>query len=149
MTIRWFLASFHLVALAIGTAAILARARALRVVRENADVPAVFFADNLWAVAAVLWLATGLWRAFGGVEKGSAYYLGHPVFRLKMALFIVVVLLEIRPMIGLIKWRRSAGRGEPVDTNHAAMFARISYVQLTLVLVMVFLATAIARGMFA
>lgn len=146
MTLRWLVASVHLVALAVGAAAVLARARALRAAREPKDLPAVFFADNLWAVAALLWVGTGVWRAFGGLEKGTAYYLGQPLFHAKLGLFVLIVLLEIWPMVGLIKWRRSRRQGTPVDTGRAQMFARISYLQLALVLAIVFLATALARG---
>jgi putative membrane protein len=35
----------------------------------------VFTADSFWGIAALLWIVTGLWRAFGGLEKGSDYYL--------------------------------------------------------------------------
>jgi len=35
----------------------------------------VFHADNWYGVAAILWVVTGLLRAYGGLEKGSAYYL--------------------------------------------------------------------------
>ncbi|MDH3497682.1 MAG: DUF2214 family protein [Gemmatimonadota bacterium] len=149
MTLRWLIASIHLIALAIGVAAIFARARALRRARDPADLPAVFQADNLWGVAAVLWVATGLWRAFGGIEKGTAYYLGNPLFHAKLGLFVVVALLEIRPMVSLVRWRRAATGGTPVDLGLAKLFARISDVQLGLVLGMVFLATAIARGLGA
>ena len=149
MTVQWLVASLHLVALAIGVAAVFARARSVRRVRDAADLPSVFVADNLWALAAILWLATGLWRAFGGIEKGTAYYVGHPLFHAKLGLFIVVVLLEIWPAVTLVKWRRARSRGESVDFGKAEALARISYAQLALVLVMVFLATAIARGLLA
>ncbi len=149
MILRWLVASIHLIALAVGALAVAARARALHRARDTADLPAVFRADNLWGIAAVLWLATGLWRAFGGLEKGTAYYLGQPLFHAKLGLFVVIVLLEIRPMLTLITWRRAVTGGTPVDFSTARLFARTSEVQLVLVLVMVFLATAIARGIGA
>ncbi len=146
MTLHWLVASVHLVALAVGAAGVLARARALRTAREPADLPAVFFADNLWGVAALLWVGTGVWRAFGGLEKGTAYYLGEPLFHAKLGLFVLIVLLEIWPMVSLVKWRRARRHGTPVNTRWAQVFARISYLQLALVMVIVFVATALARG---
>jgi putative membrane protein len=147
MTLRWLVAAFHLVALALGASAIVARARALRAVRDAADLSAVFRADNLWGVAAVLWLVTGAWRAFGGLEKGAAYYLGNPLFHAKLGLFVIILLLEIWPMATLIKWRGARRRGAAVDLAKAKTFARISDAQLGLLTVMIFLATAIARGL--
>ena len=147
MTVRWLVASLHLVALALGGAAIFARARFIGRARKPSDLPPVFLADNLWAVAAILWLGTGLWRAFGGLEKGTAYYLGSPLFHAKLGLFIIVVLLEIRPALTLIKWRRAPNGDAPVDQRAALRIRDISNLQFFIVLAMVFLATAMARGL--
>ena len=62
-------------------------------------------------VAAALWLVTGLLRAFGGLEKGSAFYLASRLFWLKMALFALVVALEVWPMLTLIRWRVALRNG--------------------------------------
>ena len=75
MTIRYIFAVLHLIALSIGIAAVYGRWRALRKVKSTADLGAVFHADNWYGVAAILWVVTGLLRAYGGLEKGSAYYL--------------------------------------------------------------------------
>jgi putative membrane protein len=117
-------------------------------VTETKDLARVFVADNLWGVAAVLWIATGLWRAFGGLEKGTAYYLHDHAFYVKMGLLIVILLLEIWPMITLIRWRIQARRGPSVDLHVAALLSRVSDVQFGLVILLVFAATAVARGYF-
>lgn len=147
MTIRWLVASVHLLALGIGLGAVFARARALQTVRQRPRLRTVFLANNLWGVAAVLWLVTGLWRAFGGLEKGTVHYLRHPLFHAKLGLFVVVLALEIWPMITLIKWRLAARRGEPVSLKGASGMARVSYVEALVVVLMVFLAAGIARGL--
>lgn len=147
MTLRWILGSLHLAALGIGVAAVAFRARALRRASDDGGVRAVLRADAFWGVAAVLWLVTGLWRAFGGLEKGSAYYLQHPLFHAKLGLFVLILGLEIWPMVTFIRWRTGRRRGRAPDLTRTALFARISTVQLVLVFAMVFLATAIARGM--
>jgi len=146
MTTRLLLASLHLLALGIGLGAVFARARALREPLGDSGLSRVFFTDNLWALAAVLWLTTGLVRAFGGFEKDTAYYLATPLFHLKITLFLVVFLLELWPMVTLVRWRRRRRRGEPVDTAAAETIARISYVQTAIVVGMVFVASAMARG---
>ena len=116
MTIRWLLAAVHLLALGVGLGAVWARGRALQ---APLDVPAlrrVFYADTGWGIAALLWIGTGLVRAFGGYEKGAFYYLHNHVFWAKMGLLA------------------------------ANRFARISFVQAVLVVLMVLAATAMARG---
>lgn len=146
MTLRWLLASLHLLAFGLGLGAVFARGRALAAARAVADLRPVFLADNLWGVAAVLWLATGLWRLLGQLEKSTAYYLGHPLFHVKLGLFLLILLLELWPMVTLIRWRRAARQSVSLDLTRAPLLARISYVQLALVLAILFLATAIARG---
>ena len=74
MTIRFWLAVLHLIALAIGLAAVYGRWRALKRTKTTADLPDVFAADNWYGVAVIIWLVTGLVRAFGGYEKTTAYY---------------------------------------------------------------------------
>lgn len=146
MTVRWLFAAAHLVALGIGLGAVWARGRAFRGELDAAGLRRVFAADTWWAVAAALWIVTGLVRAFGGLEKGATYYLQNHVFWAKMALFVAIFALEIRPMLTLIRWRRAVARGERPDTGVAHAFAGISVVQAGLVILMVLAATAMARG---
>jgi putative membrane protein len=147
MLLRWLLASLHLLALGLGLGAIWMRGQALRATLDTTGLQRVFTADNVWGLAALLWIVTGLLRAFGGLEKGTSYYLHQPVFWLKMALLACILLLEIRPMVTLIRWRILHARGQPLDLRGAATFARISRWQALLVLAMVFAATAMARGL--
>jgi putative membrane protein len=147
MTARWLAASLHLLALGIGLGAVWARGRALRSSLDAGTLRQVFFADTLWGLAAVLWISTGLWRLLAGLEKGTGYYLQNQLFLTKMALLALVLLLEIRPMITLIRWRRTVSRGEAPDTRAAPLLARISFVQAWLVVLMVFAAAGMARGM--
>ncbi len=103
-------------------------------------------ADTFWGIAALLWISTGLLRAFGGFEKGSAYYLNSDAFALKMTLLVLILLLEVWPMVTLIRWRVQLRRSATINTNAARRLARISWVQLVLVVLMVFAAIALARG---
>jgi putative membrane protein len=148
MMLRWLLASLHLLALPLGLGAIVVRSRALRVTRTVADLPRVFASDTLWGLAAILWISTGLARAFGGFEKGTDYYLNDRVFSLKMGLLVLILLLEVWPMVALIRWRIGTRRGAPVDLSSAGTLARISAAQAVVTVLMVFAATALARGLF-
>jgi putative membrane protein len=63
-----------------------------------------------------------------------------------MALFLLVLLLEIRPMITFIRWRIKLGRGETVDTSVAPALYTHNHIELAIVVVMVFVASLMARG---
>ncbi len=149
LLLAWLVATLHLIALVVGVVAILGRARALSAVEGDRDLPTVFRADNWWGVAAILWLGTGLWRAFGGLEKGTDYYLAQPLFHAKLGLFGLVFLMELWPMVTLIKWRRRRRSARAIDLTPARAMARVSYLQLLVVAVMLFIATAMARGIAA
>jgi putative membrane protein len=136
----------HVLALAIGLPAVYLRGRALRAPLDDAGFRRLFAADAVWGVAAALWLATGLLRAFGGLEKGAAFYLGSRLFWLKMALFLLVVALEIRPMLTFIRWRAARRAGRRVDTAAAGALYVVNHVQMAIVVVMVFVASFMARG---
>jgi putative membrane protein len=144
--LRWLLAATHLLALAIGLGAVWARGRALRQPLDARGFRRVFEADTWWGVAALLWLVTGLWRWLAGTEKAGSYYTSNHVFWLKMALFGVIVLLELAPMMTLVTWRRQVAAGQLPDVTRAGRLARISAVQAGLVVLMVLVATAMARG---
>jgi putative membrane protein len=135
-----------LLALGVGLGAVWARARALQGALDAAGLRRAFYADTWWGVAALVWIGTGLVRAFGGFEKGSFYYLHNHVFWGKMGLLVAILVLELRPMVTLIQWRRLVARGAAPDTRRASRFARISFVQAALVVLMVLAATAMARG---
>jgi putative membrane protein len=138
--------SLHLLALAIGLPAVFLRGRALKGQLDADRLRRLLAADNAWGVAAVLWIVTGLLRAFGGLEKGTDFYLRSPLFWTKMGLFLLILLLEIRPMVTFIRWRIRLGRNLPVDTSGAPGLYTLNHIELALVVVMVFVAGMMARG---
>jgi putative membrane protein len=157
--LRLTLAWLHLVALGIGLWAVLARGEALKAAAR--ELPATdalgraFKADTHWGVAAVLWLGTGLWRYLGSTEKSTDYYNSNHIFLTKMALFLVIIVIEIWPMMTLIRWRRALGSvgsaqtpagGGVIDPEKARKIARISYIEGGIVTVMILTAVAMARG---
>jgi putative membrane protein len=148
--LRITLAVLHLLALGIGLGAIYARGRSANRLGEGPQaLRATFAADSWWGFAALLWIATGLWRAFAGTEKPSSYYWSNHVFFAKMGLLALIFLLELYPMIMLMRWRRASQRGL-IDSNQLARkgrtIARISDVQLLLLIGMVIAAVMMARG---
>jgi putative membrane protein len=119
-----------------------ARGRALR----RGDLPAAFTADAAWGIAALLWLATGLARAFGGLEKGTHWYLHYPLFHVKMGLFVAILLLEIYPMVTLIRWRIARRGGGQADTSTLPTLVRLNTIEVALTVAIPFVAGAMARG---
>src|SRR5207249_10562241 len=91
-------------------------------------------------------IGTGQRRAFTGLEKCSFYYLHTGLSLGKMACLLVILALEILPMLTLIRWRSLVRRGAQPVTSNAKTLADISTIQAVLVVVMVLLATAMARG---
>jgi putative membrane protein len=144
--LRWGLAAVHLLALGIGLGAIWARALALRGPLDGPGVRRVLHADTWWGVAALLWIGTGLVRAFGGVEKGALYYTHNYYFWVKMGMLGSILLLELMPMLTFIKWRARLAKHETIDAAPAASFAITSFIQAALIVLMVLAATAMARG---
>lgn len=147
MLAHWLLAALHLLAFGVGFWAVLTRGtRFRRLASGTGEARSVLIADNIWGLCALVLLVTGGMRAFGGFEKGTDYYLQQPLFHLKMTLFVLIVLLELAPMVALIKWRMALARGATIDTARAKLFARISHVEGLMMLLMVVAATGMARG---
>ena len=138
--------ALHVLALAIGLPAIWFRSRALKGPLDANGLRRVFTADNVWGIAAALWLATGLLRAFAGLEKGTQFYLAAPLFWLKMALLGTIILLEIWPMTTFIRWRVALGRGEEPDVRRTRQLWIVNHVEMLLAVAMVFVASFMARG---
>ncbi|HNC95184.1 MAG TPA: DUF2214 family protein [Myxococcota bacterium] len=134
--------ALHLLGLGVGLGAVYARGRAFRA----RDLEAAFHADNWWGIASILWVGSGLYRAFGGIEKGSAYYLANHYFHAKMGIFLLVALLELWPMVTLIRLRIQKSRGMAVDPAVLGSFVWINHVELLAVLILPFIAAAMARG---
>ena len=140
------LSALHVLALALGLPAIFLRTRALGKMPDPGAYPTLFAADNVWGLAALLWVSTGLWRLFGGVEKGAAFYLDSRMFWIKMGLFGTVLVLEILPMLTLIRWRILIGRGRLPDFAIAPTLRTVSAIETAIVTIIPFVAALMARG---
>jgi putative membrane protein len=147
--LRLVLASLHLLALGIGLGAVWARARGLREPIDRASLRRAFAADGWWGFAAALWISTGVWRLIAATEKPTTYYMHNHVFFMKMGFLVLILLLEIWPMVTLIRWRAASRRGSLVPerlADKARHIRSISYFQALLVVCMVVAAAAMARG---
>jgi putative membrane protein len=153
MLARASLSALHVLALAIGFGAVFARGRRLRDLKRTPEDPGVLArllqADALWGVAALLWIATGLLRVFSGLEKQPGFYLRNGFFWVKMALFLLVFVLEIRPMVTFARWRKARARNAPTSPAAGAALSGLIAVndaETTLVILIPFVAALMARG---
>jgi putative membrane protein len=144
------ISALHLLSLGIGLGAVFARGIALRALgKGDGDaVRRILFADNFWGIAATIWIATGLTRLFAGTDKSRDFYLYNGFFWLKMGLFGLIFLLEIAPMGTFIRWRFALRSGGAPDTRHTPLLIRLNDAELALVLVIPFVAAAMARGLW-
>ncbi|PYM38413.1 MAG: DUF2214 domain-containing protein [Candidatus Rokuibacteriota bacterium] len=138
--------ALHVLALGIGLPSVFFRGRALKGPLDAEGLRRLFAADNAWGGAAVLWIGTGLLRAFGGLEKGAHFYLHSRLFWAKVALFATILALEAWPMVTFIRWRIQRGRGQAPDTSSAAAIWVLNHLEMGLVVVIVFVASFMARG---
>lgn len=146
-----FLAALHYIALAVGFAGVLYRGRQMKNILNGSvkTTKDLLLADNLWGVAALLWVVTGFMRVFGTYEKGPQFYLESHWFYLKMVLFFGVVILELYPMITFIKWRiAKKTEANSSDFSKLHRLAKINTIETTVVLLIPFVATIMARGSF-
>ena len=146
MLVRWLLAALHLLAYGFALASILRRTWSLRRASVPAALRSVFRADTRWGLSALVLIVTGLMRVFGSYEKGADYYLHEPLFHVKMTLLVIILVLEVPSMLALMRWRAAIRKGAAPQLQNARRYAHLSVIQTILLVLMVFAATGMARG---
>jgi len=111
MTLEALLAYAHLLAILtlvvfISSEAALCRAEWMnaRVVERLARV------DRIYGIASAVVLLTGLARTWWGI-KGGAWYWHNGLLHLKLAMFVAVALMSIKPTLMFRAWRRQLASG--------------------------------------
>ena len=145
MVISALLSAIHVLTLALGLGAVVARGRALSTSLDEAGWSRLLTADNLWGAAAGLWIASGLGRVFLGGKEPSFYW-HNGLFWVKLALFGLVFALELTPMMTFIRVRSARRRGKALPRFSVPTFRRINAVEVALVVTIVFVAAFMARG---
>ncbi len=145
MIVGALLSAVHVLTLALGLGAVYMRGRALARPLDHAGWRQLIAADNAWGAAAGLWITSGLARVFfGGKETG--FYWHNGFFWVKLTLFAVVFLLELRPMTTFIRVRAAQRRGAEPPRFPVEVYRRINAAELALVIAIVFVAAFMARG---
>jgi putative membrane protein len=139
------LSAIHVLTLALGLGAVVMRGRALARPLDEAGWQRLLAADNLWGVAAGLWIASGFGRVFFGGKEPSFYW-HNGLFWLKLALFGLVFALELTPMITFIRVRTARKLGTALPRFSVDAYRRINTAEIVLVVAIVFAAAFMARG---
>lgn len=106
MTLEALLAYAHILAILTMVVFLASEAALCRVQWLNAAVvERLVNIDMVYIASAIAVLLTGLARTFWGV-KGTAWYWTNPLLHVKVTLFVVIVLLSIKPTLMFLRWRR-------------------------------------------
>lgn len=105
MTLEAILAYLHIAAILTAVVFISSEAALCRSEWMNAKVvERLVRVDLIYLIGLASILVTGIARTLWGV-KGAAWYWGNGLLHLKLALFIAVVLMSIKPTRMLRRWR--------------------------------------------
>ena len=73
-------------------------------------------------------------------------YMDNPMFHAKLGLLVLAGVLELWPMVTLIRWRIQQARGQEPSTERMGAFRILNRVQTFLLVALVCCASLIARG---
>jgi putative membrane protein len=147
VVISALLSAVHVLTLALGLGAVFSRGRALAGPLDDEGWRRLLAADTAWGAAAGLWIASGLGRVFFG-GKQPDFYWHNGFFWVKLALFAVVFVLELGPMVTFMRVRSARKRAAPLPRFSIETYRRINSVEIALVVAIVFVAALMARGVW-
>ena len=105
--------------------------------------------DVIYMCAAVAVLLTGLARIYWGA-KGMGWYGHQPLLHIKVALFVLMGLLSIKPTMAFIRWRKQVdANGALPSQDEVRAVRRLIMVQAHIVVLIPLAATMLARGIWA
>ena len=147
MVLESALAYFHLVAILTMVVFMASETALCRSEWMNAAVVhRLVRLDLIYAIAALSVLAAGLARTIWGV-KGFGWYWSQPLLQFKLALFIVIALISLKPTFAFRRWRRvllaTGALPAPDDVRAARRWVMISTHLIGLLLLA---AVLLARG---
>ena len=148
MTLDAVLAYLHYMAIFVLFAFLTAQAVLLRAPLDANGVRLLGRTDAWYAGAAVVALATGLARAYFGA-KGMGFYLAQWPFYAKVATFVVVGLVSIKPTLVFGRWRKAlkADAAWRVPLEQQAAMRRIVMAEVHLAALIPVFAVMMARGL--
>ena len=102
--------------------------------------------DIVFFTGALLALATGLLRLFW-YAKGIGFYLPNPFFIAKMALYVAVAVLSIKPTTSFLRWRRQLTESQTLPPPaEIGTTRKLIHLEVALLALMPLMAVLMARG---
>ncbi len=147
MTLEALLAYAHLLAILTMVVFISSEAALCRTEWMNANVvERLSRVDLIYGIAAAVVLLTGIARTWWGI-KGMPWYWSNGLLHLKLALFVAVGLMSIKPTLMFRRWKRQlhAGAGLPDDVEVKAARKWVMW-QAHLIALIPLAAVFLARG---
>jgi putative membrane protein len=147
MTLEALLAYAHLLAILTLVVFISSEAALCRPEWMNARVvERLGKVDMVYGIAAGLVLLTGLARTWWGI-KGTPWYWTNGLLHLKLALFIAVGLISIKPTIVFRRWKKElAATGALPDEAQVRGVRKLVMIQAHLIALIPLAAVFLARG---
>lgn len=105
------------------------------------------FIDIVYGISAGVVLVFGFMRLFY-FEKGSAFYLDSPFYKVKLYTFLLVGVLSIYPTIKFIKWRKEIklGIAPKYDDKEFKAIQWILRIEIIGLLIIILAASFMAKG---
>lgn len=147
MTLEAILAAAHLLAILTAVVFVTSETAICRTDWFNPKVVRrLVTVDRIYLIGLAAVLVTGIARIFWGV-KGSGYYWANWLLHLKLGLFVVVVLLAIRPAVTYRRWQREldASGALPPEREINAM-RRQAFLAAHIIALVPIAAAFLARG---
>jgi putative membrane protein len=147
MFVDWALASLHHLAIFALAATIAAELAILTGIIDAKAIVRLATIDAGYGAAATAVVIFGVARVIWGA-KGYEYYLANHIFWTKMALFLIVGLLSIRPTFRYLAWRRQlrANAAFAPATAEVARMRAYLWAEAAFFLAIPVAAAAMARG---
>jgi len=147
MTLEAILAYLHLVAILTLVVFISSEAALCRIEWMNAKVvERLGKVDLIYGIAAGAVLLTGIARTWWGV-KGTGWYWTNPLLHTKLALFVVIGLMSIKPTMMFARWRKDLVATGALPADDQVRLARKWVMAQAHLLVLIPLAAVfLARG---
>jgi putative membrane protein len=141
------LSFLHFTLILVVAGALSAEAVLLRLKADAATLKLLARMDGLYGTAAGLLIAAGIGRVFWGGGDPS-FYLSSHAFWGKMAVFLVIGLLSIRPTLKFIGWARAARADETfVAPEKDVRAVRVMVmIEVHLLALVILFAVLMARG---
>ena len=115
------LAILHHLLMFMLAAALVAELVLIRNGLSGRDLKILAHVDRMYGIAAMAIIVVGVCRVIFGL-KGWEYYVGNHAFWGKMAAFVLVAILSIKPTRRVAEWSRAAAEGYVVpDAEIAAV----------------------------